>query len=125
MTAAAEISGHLSHVHLLVGAQAHLVFHHPGLVHENGAVHPLYVQQLVHDAVQILGLHMIEFHGLALDDTHNAPSVHETDALHQRPSHDLRLYIGFLIKGLLHQPRKIEAVTDEPGPLLHSSRSGI
>ena len=122
MSASAEIGRHLCDIHRLAGAHTHLIFQHIRLIHEDCALNAVDISQLVHNPIEILGIHLVEIHGLTVNDADNTSVVHEADALHQRPAHDLRLEIGLLVKGLQNQSGKIKAVGNQLCALLQRLR---
>ena len=64
---------------------------------------------MIHDPVQILGPYAVKLHILVFDHRKDASFVHKPDTLHEGPAQDLALEIGFSVKAVVNDLRKIDS----------------
>ena len=57
-----------------------------------------------------MGICIIKCHGLFIDHADHTSAIHKENAFQERPSQDLILDIGLLIKGTADQCREIKPI---------------
>ena len=72
------------------------------LVHEDRTFNPFYVPQLVHNAIQIFRLRMIELHGLLVYGADDAVPSQEANALHHFGGGGHARAAGCTLSGTFH-----------------------